>query len=160
AKDPKKRGMGTTLVALLIVGKEAFIIYVGDSRIYLLRDGLLEQITEDHTVYNELIKRKKMPKEQVEQLAQKNAITRAVGVYEHVEPDTLVVDLLQGDRFLLCSDGLSGYFEGDDLEHLGKFLALPDADTVVRQLIDWANEHGGKDNITSVIVTVGDAAAR
>lgn len=160
AKDAKKRGMGTTLVALLIVGKEAFIIYVGDSRIYLLRDGVLEQITEDHTVYNELIKRKKMPKEQVEQLAQKNAITRAVGVYEHVEPDTLVVDLLQGDRFLLCSDGLSGYFEGDDFEQLGVFLAKPDADVVVRELIAWANDHGGKDNITSVIVTVGDAEHR
>jgi CRP-like cAMP-binding protein len=159
AKDVKKRGMGTTLVTLLIVGNQAFIIYVGDSRIYLLRDGLLEQITEDHTVYNELIKRKKMPKEQVEQLAQKHAITRAVGVYEHVEPDTLVVDLLQGDRFLLCSDGLSGYFE-EELEALGKFLAQPDADAAVRQLIDWANEHGGKDNITSVIVTVGDAADR
>jgi CRP-like cAMP-binding protein len=125
----------------------------------LLRDGLLEQITEDHTVYNELIKRKKMPKEQVEQLAQKHAITRAVGVYEHVEPDTLVVDLLQGDRFLLCSDGLSGYFE-DELEQLGKFLANPDADSVVKELIDWANEHGGKDNITSVVVTIGDASAR
>jgi len=159
AKDAKKRGMGTTLVALLVVGNQGFIIYVGDSRIYLLRDGVLEQITEDHTVYNELIKRKKMPKEQVEQLAQKHAITRAVGVYEHVEPDTLVVDLLQGDRFLLCSDGLSGYFE-DEPEQLGKFLAKPDADAVVKELIDWANEHGGKDNITSVIVTVGDASAR
>lgn len=158
-KDAKKRGMGTTLVALLIVGSQAFIIYVGDSRLYLLRDGLLEQVTEDHTVYNELIKRKKLPREQVEQLAQKNAITRAVGVYEHVEPDSLVLDVLQGDRFLLCSDGLSGYFE-DDLEQLGKFLAQPDADLVVRQLIDWANDHGGKDNITSVLVTLGDAAAR
>jgi serine/threonine protein phosphatase PrpC/CRP-like cAMP-binding protein len=160
AKDPKKRGMGTTLVALLIAGSQAFIIYVGDSRIYLLRDGVLEQITEDHTVYNELVRRKKMPREQVEKLAQKNAITRAVGVYEHVEPDTLVIDLLQGDRFLLCSDGLSGYFEGDAIEQLGKFLAQPDADAVVRELVDWANEHGGKDNITSVVVTVGDAENR
>jgi serine/threonine protein phosphatase PrpC/CRP-like cAMP-binding protein len=159
AKDAKKRGMGTTLVALLVVGNQAFIIYVGDSRIYLLRDGVLEQITEDHTVYNELIKRKKMPREQVEQLAQKHAITRAVGVYQHVEPDTLVVDLLQGDRFLLCSDGLSGYFE-EEVEQLGTFLSNPDADAVVRQLIDWANEHGGKDNITSVIVTLGDASSR
>src|SRR4051794_27411537 len=96
AKDAKKRGMGTTLVCLLIIGKEAFIIYVGDSRIYVLRDGVLEQLTEDHPVYNELIKRKKMPREQVEQLAQKNAITRAVGVYKPVEPDTLVLDLTAG----------------------------------------------------------------
>ena len=159
AKDAKKRGMGTTLVCLLVIGKEAFIIYVGDSRIYVLRDGVLEQLTEDHTVYNELIKRKKMPREQVEQLAQKNAITRAVGVYEHVEPDTLVLDLTAGDRFLLCSDGLCGYFE-DDLDGLGKRLALPDADAAAKALIDAANEQGGKDNITSVIVTVGDVSER
>jgi CRP-like cAMP-binding protein len=69
------------------------------------------------------------------------------------------MDLLQGDRFLLCSDGLSGYFE-EELEQLGKFLGEPDADSVVKQLIDWANEHGGKDNITSVIVTLGDASNR
>jgi serine/threonine protein phosphatase PrpC len=159
AKDAKKRGMGTTLVCLLVINKEAFIIYVGDSRVYVLRDGVLEQLTEDHTVYNELIKRKKMPREQVEQLAQKNAITRAVGVYEHVEPDTLVLDLTAGDRFLLCSDGLCGYFE-EDLEGLGKRLANPDADAAAKSLIDAANEKGGKDNITSVIVTVGDVTAR
>ena len=158
-KDTKKRGMGTTLVCLLVIGTQAFIIYVGDSRIYMLRDGLLEQLTEDHTVYNELIKRKKMPREQVEQLAQKNAITRAVGVYEHVEPDTLVLDLTAGDRFLLCSDGLCGYFE-DDLEGLGKRLATADADAACKSLVETANERGGKDNITSVIVTVGDVTLR
>ncbi|HEY2407999.1 MAG TPA: cyclic nucleotide-binding domain-containing protein [Polyangiaceae bacterium] len=159
AKDTKKRGMGTTLVCLLVVGSQAFIIYVGDSRIYMMRDGLLEQLTEDHTVYNELIKRKKMPREQVEQLAQKNAITRAVGVYEHVEPDTLVIDLTAGDRFLMCSDGLCGYFE-EDLEGLGQRLGTPDADAACKSLIDAANELGGKDNITAVIVTVGDVTSR
>ncbi len=159
AKDAKKRGMGTTLVALLVVGTEAFVIYVGDSRMYLLRDGVLEQLTEDHTVRNELLKRKKMTREQVEQLAQKNAITRAVGVYEHVEPDTMVLDLIAGDRFLLCSDGLCGYFD-DDIEPLGRYLATPDDDQAVRKLIDAANELGGKDNITAVIVTVGDLTAR
>jgi len=159
AKDTQKRGMGTTLVALLVIGTTAFMIYVGDSRIYLLRDGVLEQLTEDHTVRNELIKKRKMSKEQVEQIAQKNAITRAVGVYEHVEPDTLVLDLVQGDRFLLCSDGLCGYFE-EDLETLGRHLSNPNADGAARALVDAANEQGGKDNITSVIVTVGDVASR
>jgi serine/threonine protein phosphatase PrpC len=159
AKDAKKRGMGTTLVALLVIGTTAFMIYVGDSRVYLLRDGVLEQLTEDHTVRNELIKKRKMSKEQVEQIAQKNAITRAVGVYEHVEPDTLVLDLVHGDRFLLCSDGLCGYFE-EDLETLGRHLSNPNADTAAKNLIDAANEQGGKDNITSVIVTVGDVTAR
>ncbi|MEO6600433.1 MAG: cyclic nucleotide-binding domain-containing protein [Polyangiaceae bacterium] len=158
-KDTKKRGMGTTLVCLLVIGTQAFIIYVGDSRIYMLRDGVLEQLTEDHTVYNELIKRKKMPREQVEQLAQKNAITRAVGVYEHVEPDTLVMDITVGDRFLLCSDGLCGYFE-EDLEGLGTRLGHPDADQACKALVDASNERGGKDNITSVIVTVGDVTSR
>jgi serine/threonine protein phosphatase PrpC len=159
AKDAQKRGMGTTLVCLLVIGTTAFIIYVGDSRIYLLRDGVLEQLTEDHTVRNELVKKRKMTREQVEQIAQKNAITRAVGVYEHAEPDTLVLDLVQGDRFLLCSDGLCGYFE-EDLETLGRHLSNPNADAAARSLIDAANEQGGKDNITSVIVTVGDATTR
>jgi serine/threonine protein phosphatase PrpC len=158
-KDAKKRGMGTTLVCLLVVGREAFLIYVGDSRVYLLRDGVLEQLTEDHTVRNELIKKRKMSREQVEKIAQKNAITRAVGVYEHVEPDTLVVDLVAGDRFLLCSDGLCGYFD-DDPAGLGRHLSTPNADAAVRTLIDAANEQGGKDNITAVIVTVGDLSAR
>jgi serine/threonine protein phosphatase PrpC/CRP-like cAMP-binding protein len=159
AGDAKKRGMGTTLVALLVVGTQAFMIYVGDSRVYLLRDGVLEQLTEDHTVRNELIKKKKMSREQVEKIAQKNAITRAVGVYEHAEPDTLVLDLVAGDRFLLCSDGLCGYFE-EDLETLGRLLSNPDADAATKNLIDAANEQGGKDNITAVIVTVGDVTAR
>jgi serine/threonine protein phosphatase PrpC/CRP-like cAMP-binding protein len=157
--DTKKRGMGTTLVALLVAGTQAFMIYVGDSRVYLLRDGVLEQLTEDHTVRNELIKKKKMSREQVEKIAQKNAITRAVGVYEHAEPDTLVLDLVAGDRFLLCSDGLCGYFE-EDLETLGRLLSNPDADQATKKLIDAANEQGGKDNITAVIVTVGDVTSR
>jgi signal-transduction protein with cAMP-binding, CBS, and nucleotidyltransferase domain len=151
--------MGTTLVCILFVGQQAFIVYVGDSRIYLLRDDVLEQITEDHTVYNELVKRKKMAREQIEKLAQKNAITRAVGVYEHAEPETLVLDILQGDRFLLCSDGLSGYFE-DNLDELGRIVAGSDPNAAVRKLVDFANEQGGKDNITGVIVTVGDVTAR
>jgi serine/threonine protein phosphatase PrpC/CRP-like cAMP-binding protein len=159
AKDAKKRGMGTTMVALLVIGSQAFIIYVGDSRLYLLRNGVLEQLTEDHTVRNELIKRKKMSREQVEQLAQKNAITRAVGVYEHVEPDTLIVDLTAGDRFLLCSDGLCGYFE-EDLAGLAAYLTHPSAESCARSLIEAANERGGKDNITALIVTVGDVTAR
>lgn len=158
-RDTGKRGMGTTLVALLIVGNQAFLTYVGDSRIYMLRDGVLQQMTEDHTVYNELIKRKKMSREKVEKLAQKNAITRAVGVYEHAEPDSLMVDLLAGDRFLLCTDGLYQYFE-EDMEVMGRHVMDPDMDAGIRLLVDGANAAGGSDNITGVIVTVGDAKER
>jgi len=158
-KDTTKRGMGTTLVAIMFASNQAFITYVGDSRCYLLRGGTMQQVTEDHNVYNELIKRKKIPREKVEKLAPKNAVTRAVGVYEHCEPDTIVVDIVAGDRFLLCSDGLSMYFE-DDLAGLGQLLANPDAEKSVKSLIDAANEAGGGDNITAIIVTVGDVAAR
>jgi len=158
-KDSKKRGMGTTLVATLLIGSQAFITWVGDSRVYHLREGVLTQLTEDHNVYNELIRRKKMSREQADKIAQKNAITRAVGVYEHVDAETLVMDVVAGDRFLLCSDGLSGYFE-DDLENLGRVLTNPDADAAVRILVERANELGGKDNITGVVLTVGEIGVR
>jgi CRP-like cAMP-binding protein len=158
-KDEKKRGMGTTIVGVLFVGTQAFVVHVGDSRVYLLRDGVLEQVTEDHNVYNELLKRKKMTREQIEKLAPKNAITRAVGVYEHCEPDSLVLDVTDGDRFLLCTDGLSQYFE-EDLDGLAGGLGNPDAEAAIRKLVDTANERGGSDNITAVLVTVGAAGAR
>jgi serine/threonine protein phosphatase PrpC/CRP-like cAMP-binding protein len=158
-KDPNKRGMGTTLVAVLILAKQAFVIWVGDSRIYLLRDSVLEQLTEDHSVFNELLKRKKMSREDIEKLPQKNAITRAIGVYEHTEPESLVLDLVAGDRFLLCSDGLSGYFD-EDLDALSHLLGMQEGNKAVERLIAAANERGGKDNITSVVVTFGDASKR
>ncbi len=158
-KDSAKRGMGTTVVILVVIGQQGFVTYCGDSRAYLLRDGVLEQLTEDHTVYNELIRRKKIPRERIEEIAPKNAITRAVGVYDHAEPESLVIDLVGGDRFLLCSDGLSGYFE-DNLEGLGRLLSKSEEKEAARSLIWAANEAGGKDNITTVIVTLGDAADR
>src|SRR5258708_337431 len=112
--DPNKRGMGTTLSALLAVGDQGFIAHVGDSRIYLLRGGQVQQVTEDHTVLNELIKRGKLTREQIDKVQQKNAITRAVGVYERVEVDTLVLDFIPGDILVLASDGLHGYLETAD----------------------------------------------
>jgi PPM family protein phosphatase len=154
--DEKKRGMGTTLVAVLFVGNQAFIIHVGDSRIYLLRNGNLEQLTEDHNVYNEFIKKKKIDLGSAAKLAPKHAITRAVGVYEHCEPETLVIDVAPGDRFLLCTDGLSGYFEAPDgtPEELAQKLIQPDPDSVVVDLVETANGRGGKDNITAVLVAL------
>ncbi|HEX4341084.1 MAG TPA: Stp1/IreP family PP2C-type Ser/Thr phosphatase [Polyangiaceae bacterium] len=158
-KDERKRGMGTTIVGILFAANQAFIVHVGDSRVYLLRDSVLEQVTEDHNVYNELLKRKKMTREQIEKLAPKNAITRAVGVYEHCEPESLVLDVTDGDRFLLCTDGLSQYFE-DDTVGLAKGLGEPDANAAVKKLIDTANERGGSDNITAILITLGEAGVR
>src|SRR5580692_3574707 len=154
--DPAKRGMGTTLSALLVVGHQGFIAHVGDSRIYLARGARIQQVTEDHTVYNELIKRGKLTREQIEKVQQKNAITRAVGVYERVEVDTLVIELIAGDVLVLASDGLHGYLE--TAEDLREPLAL-EGDESVKALITLANERGGKDNITTLVVKVGEEGA-
>jgi serine/threonine protein phosphatase PrpC/CRP-like cAMP-binding protein len=150
--DAAKRGMGTTVSALLVLGTRGFIGHVGDSRIYLSRGGVVQQITEDHTVFNELIKRGKLSKEQIEKVGHKNAITRAVGVYERVDVDTLMIEVLPGDDFLLTSDGLTGYLE--NAEELGPFFAQ-DGDSASKGLVELAKQRGGKDNITVVIVRLG-----
>jgi serine/threonine protein phosphatase PrpC/CRP-like cAMP-binding protein len=156
AADTAKRGMGTTLSALLVVGNQGFIAHVGDSRIYLMRDGHVQQVTEDHTVYNELIKRGKLSKEQIEKIQQKNAITRAVGVYERVDVDTLVIELISGDTLMLASDGLHGYLTAP--EELSEPLGLA-GDESVKALVRLANDRGGKDNITSVVIRIGEEGA-
>jgi serine/threonine protein phosphatase PrpC len=155
-KDETKRGMGTTLDALLLVGSRGFIAHVGDSRVYLYRQGSVHQLTEDHSLINELLKRGRLSREQIEQLNYKNAVTRAVGVYESVEVDTIDFDVLKGDCFLLCSDGLHGYFEEAELAKL--FAETPEHE-LSQRLVDLANERGGKDNITAIVVKVPDAEA-
>jgi serine/threonine protein phosphatase PrpC/CRP-like cAMP-binding protein len=156
--DAAKRGMGTTLSLLLVCGTRGFIAHVGDSRMYLVRHGKGRQITEDHTVFNELVKRGKLTRDQIEKVAQKHAITRALGVYEQVEVDTLSFELLPGDQLMLCSDGLHGYVE--TLQDIEQRLAVTDGDEAARALIAMANERGGKDNITVVLVrVVGEGTA-
>ncbi len=156
ADDPEKRGMGTTLSGLLVVGHQGFIAHVGDSRIYLARNRRIQQITEDHTVFNELIKRGKLTREQIDRIEQKNAITRAVGVYERVDVDTLVLELIAGDVILIATDGLHGYLRSPD--ELAVPLAM-EGDASVKALTLLANERGGKDNITAVVVRVGEEGA-
>ncbi|HTJ81882.1 MAG TPA: Stp1/IreP family PP2C-type Ser/Thr phosphatase [Polyangiaceae bacterium] len=153
-RDETKRGMGTTLDALLILGDRGFIGHVGDSRVYLYRQGSVHQLTEDHSLINELLRRGRLSREQIDSLQQKNAVTRAVGVYESVEVDTIDFDVLRGDRFLLCTDGLHGYFEQAEL---GKLFGETPEDQLSQKLIDLSNERGGKDNITAIVVKVPDA---
>jgi PPM family protein phosphatase len=155
-KDETKRGMGTTLVALLVLGSRGFIAHVGDSRIYLYRQGSVHQLTEDHSLINELLKRGRLTREQIDKVQYKNAVTRAVGVYESVEVDTFDFDVLAGDRFLLCTDGLSGYLEDSEIPKLFEETV---EDQLAQGLIDLANERGGKDNITAIVVRVPDAEA-
>ena len=154
--DESKRGMGTTLDTLLVIGNRGFIAHVGDSRIYLYRQGSVHQLTEDHSLINELLKRGKLTREQIDKVQYKNAVTRAVGVYESVEVDVFDFDVLPGDRFLLCSDGLSGYLEESELQSL--FEEIPEP-RLTQHLIDLANERGGKDNITAVVVRIPDDEA-
>jgi serine/threonine protein phosphatase PrpC len=153
AADSAKRGMGTTLSAMIFIGNKGFIAHVGDSRIYQYRDGRVQQLTEDHTVFNELIKRGKLTREQIEKVAHKNAITRAVGVYERVEVDTLAVEVLPGDAFLLCSDGLHGYFDDKNEDVLAIFQGYRPEEQA-QAFIEHANSRGGKDNITDIIVRI------
>ncbi len=156
-----KRGMGTTASALLVAGApgklRGFIAHVGDSRVYLVRQNQTHQLTEDHSLQNELIKRGKLKREEFDSSPYKkfkNAVTRAVGVYASVEVDTFDLDILPGDRYLLCSDGLYPYFEEADLPEL---LVADDVRTLPQSLVDMANEGGGHDNITAVVLRVGAA---
>ena len=158
--DADKRGMGTTASVMLIAGApdhlRGFIAHVGDSRVYLARQGQSHQLTEDHSLMNELVRRGKLKRDQVESSPYKqykNAVTRAVGVYASVEVDTFDFDILPGDRFLLCSDGLYAYL---DEEKLPAILGEGDIKEVPKQLIEIANGGGGHDNITGVVLRVGE----
>ncbi|HVV52602.1 MAG TPA: Stp1/IreP family PP2C-type Ser/Thr phosphatase [Polyangia bacterium] len=157
--EPEKRGMGTTCSALLIAGDRGFIAHVGDSRIYMLRGGQVVQLTEDHSLVNELIRRGRVTKESFETSAYKqykNAVTRAVGVYETVQPDTIDFEIFPGDQFLLCSDGLHAYLND---ARIIDTLKGEDVKALPKKFIDLANAGGGHDNITAVVIRVEGAAA-
>ncbi len=149
-RDLGKRGMGTTVVALLAAGKKAVVGHVGDSRVYLYRNGRAHQLTEDHTIIQEQLKRGLITREQVATAENKNVITRAVGIQPSVAVDTLVTDLLSGDLFVLCSDGLHGYLADEELPRVfaQEREKLPDL------LVDLALQRGGKDNVTVVCLSV------
>ena len=150
--DPSRRGMGTTCSVLLLARGRGFVGHVGDSRIYLERGGKIHQITEDHSLINEMIRLGKVKRGEEASVPHRNAVTRAVGVNQSVEVDTFELDVLSGDTFLMCSDGLSGYFDGDD-DILG-LVADDDVRHIAERCVHFANEGGGKDNITAVVVRV------
>jgi len=159
--EPDKRGMGTTATVLLIAGSgdhlRGFIAHVGDSRVYLARQNQSHILTEDHSLMNELVRRGKLNREQLESSPYKqykNAVTRAVGVYSSVEVDTFDFDILPGDRFLIASDGMYAYV---DEAALPAQLAAADVKAVPKQLVEQANAGGGHDNITAVVIRIGDA---
>ena len=148
--DHGKAGMGTTLVMMLVVGGKGVMAHVGDSRLYMVRAGQIHQFSEDHSYTSEMVKRGKMTREQARSSPYANVITRAVGIQKNVQVDTLVFDIIPGDTFLLCSDGLHGYY--DDPNDLAETLSNSDTNKIPDILINTANTRGGKDNITAVIL--------
>jgi protein phosphatase len=149
--DPSQRGMSTTISALLVPGKWGVTAQVGDSRIYRLRGGSGAQLTEDHTMVNYKLKQGLITEEEARTMKGKNIITRAVGHKEYVEVDTNEIDIATGDRYLLCSDGLHGYLKDGELERL---LVEGDLEQAPARFIKMANDRGGKDNVTVVVVAV------
>jgi serine/threonine protein phosphatase PrpC len=146
--DPNQKGMGTTVSVLLLMGRHAVLGQVGDSRIYLVRSDHAYQLTEDHTLVAWQLKQGIISEAEAALSPHKNVITRAVGSRDYVQVDTQTLEIGPGDRFLLCSDGLHGYVEREELPEI---LGL-DLDTAVPRLIDLANARGGRDNITAVAV--------
>jgi protein phosphatase len=148
--DPRQRGMSSTLSSLLICGTMAYIAQVGDSRVYLTRDGKTAQLTEDHTLVNFRLKLGLITAEEAANAPGKNVITRAVGHQDYVEVDTIDLESRPGDRFMLCSDGLHGYLGDGELDE----LMIGEREAVADRFIELANDRGGRDNITVVVCDV------
>ena len=152
--EPGLEGMGTTLTAVLVDGRDAHLVHVGDSRAYLARGGRLVQLTDDHTLVQALLDQGRITRDQVATHPHRSVITRAVGVASQVEVDAFSLTLRDGDRIVLCSDGLSGVV--DDAAIARTVLEQPPA-LAVDALIAAANAAGGPDNITALIVAVDGA---
>lgn len=144
-------GMGTTAVCALVRGGTVYLCHAGDSRAYLFRAGKLTQLTHDHSYVQELVDCGTITVEEAEHHPQKNIITKALGVDYRLEPECTTVKVQPGDLLLLCSDGLTNAVPREDIEQLlgkGSFYDLPD------RLVDTADENGGPDNITALLLGV------
>ncbi|MDR3364787.1 MAG: Stp1/IreP family PP2C-type Ser/Thr phosphatase [Clostridiales Family XIII bacterium] len=150
ASDPVMDRMATTVVLGFLDMESLYVVNVGDSRAYILRDGELTQLTEDHSYVNKLINAGTLTKSEARMHPQKNIITKALGSAKHTEPDFYRFDLHQGDRVMLCTDGLHGELTDDEIAETLRHKE--DLNGICRLLVDAANEKGGHDNITVVCV--------
>ena len=146
--NPDQRGMSTTASAFYVTDKIGIVGQVGDSRVYLSRDNRVSQLTEDHTLVNYQLKHGLITPDEAKKSRIRNVITRAVGHKDYVEVDTLPIPLFPQDRVLLCSDGLHGYLTDAALET----IMANDVQEAVLESIRFANEQGGSDNITSLLI--------
>jgi serine/threonine protein phosphatase PrpC len=154
--QPNCEGMGTTVVAGMFFDDNLTVAHVGDSRLYRLRQGKLEQVTRDHSLMQELVARGFYTPEEAQRAAAKNYVTRALGVDPAVEVEITEVAVQKDDVYLLCSDGLSDMVDDPDIQlTLNTFGA--NLETVAKQLVQLSNDNGGRDNISVVLVRVLDA---
>jgi PPM family protein phosphatase len=156
SEDRDASGMGTTMTVALVEDDSVAIGHVGDSRAYLVRDGRLEQLTDDHSLVAELVRSGKLTPEEAESHPQRSVITRALGTEADVDVDTFSVEATSGDLFLLCSDGLTTMVDDETI------LAAveenrPDLKSAAKALVNAANRGGGEDNITVIFFEVGGA---
>lgn len=162
-EDQSLRGMGTTCTLVLVGESEVHLAHVGDSRAYLLRAGELSQISDDHTLVGRMVKEGRLSPEEAEHHPQRNIITRVLGVDQDVEVDITSIPVQEGDTILICSDGLSSMVESDAIRDV--LVGTKDPQRAADDLIDLANDAGGEDNITAVVLAfdgnnnaVGNAA--
>ncbi len=149
-------GMGTTLSVLWLGENYAYIAHVGDSRIYRLREGSLTQITQDHSLVEELVRAGLITREQARTHPRRNIITRALGTHGENEPDLLVTDVQDGDVFLLCTDGLTGMVPDDEIERTLRDCGI---EAAADRLIALALDAGGRDNVTLILCARKGAGA-
>jgi protein phosphatase len=148
-RDVRQRGMGTTIVVLFAVEDGVYCAHVGDSRGYRIRDGKIEQLTEDHSLLNDYIKMKRLTPEEIANFPHKNVIVRALGMKDTVKVDTRFEPSRADDVYVLCSDGLSGPVTDEELLEIVQ--TAPDLKQAASRLIQRANENGGPDNITVIL---------
>ena len=151
--NPALAGMGTTLTVLLFAGDQLHMGHVGDSRAYLYRDGRARQLTEDHSWIQEQVRAGLISAEEAKESRFRNIITRSVGFEPSVEPDLAAMAVQAGDCFVLCSDGLSNYLSADEL---GQVLTAHFYRDVAKVFVDLANDRGGDDNVTCLVVYAGN----
>lgn len=156
--DPALAGMGTTLTAFLADRDTLRLAHVGDSRAYLLRDGDLQRITTDHTVVEGLVEKGELTPHEASIHPQRSILTRAVGVEGEVQVDQGSIDVRPGDRLLLCSDGLTGMVDDENIHRILEERRDPQA--AADALVEAANEAGGQDNVTAVVIDVVEPHAQ
>jgi protein phosphatase len=153
--DPSLQGMGTTLTSLWFHGGRAYLAHVGDSRAYLFRDGRMQQLSDDHSWVSEQVRAGMMTEDEAKESKFRHIITRSVGFEREVLVDGAAIPIQAGDCYLICSDGLSNYVEAEELARIMTSRFYRD---VPRLLVELANDRGGDDNITVVLIHVANDA--